>query len=74
MRLVVVGGVEEGDDDDIGLPIMCACKGSIGRAQPHAILIKGLAGGEVLRLKCARTPNWFVSEPATMVQEITKDP
>lgn len=69
MRLVVVGGVEQGDDDDIGLPIMGAREGSIGRAQPHAVLIKGLAGGKVLCLKCARPPDWLVSEPTTMAQE-----
>lgn len=68
--LIVVGGVEEGDDDDIGLPIMCAREGSIGRAKPNAVLIKGLAGGEVLRLKCTRAPNWLVSEPATVVKAL----
>ncbi len=62
--LVVIGWVVEGDNDNIGLPIVGAREGSVGRPQPDAILIKSVAGCKVGRLKCTRAPDGLVCKPA----------
>lgn len=64
VRLVVVDRAVEGDNDDVGLPVIGPREGGVGRPQPGALRVKGVAGREVCRLKCTCPPDGLVREPA----------